>query len=162
MSRQASGWKAGITHTLSRVPVRVEEATAVSEELTVAIDRLVGDLSASPGAPTQDELQAIVHSSATRLLVARNVDDDVVGSLTLALVRLPTGVRAGLYDLEVAIPERQHGVAEMLIMEAVRLAHDAGAGTVDLMSDVGAYGTEDWYRRLGFKESIIVHRRELS
>jgi ribosomal protein S18 acetylase RimI-like enzyme len=154
--------KAWITHTLSRVPVRVEEATAVSEELTVAIDRLVGDLSASPGAPTQDELQAIVHSSATRLLVARNVDDDLVGSLTLALVRLPTGVRAGLYDLEVDIAERQHGVAEMLIMEAVRLAHEAGAGTVDLMSDVGGYGTGDWYRRLGFKESIIVHRRELS
>lgn len=50
----------------------------------------------------------------------------------------------------------------MLIMEAVRLAHDAGVRTVDLMSDVGAYGTDDWYRRLGFKERIIVHRRELS
>jgi hypothetical protein len=50
----------------------------------------------------------------------------------------------------------------MLIMEAVRLAHEAGAGTVDLMSDVGGYGTDDWYRRLGFKASIIVRRRELS
>jgi ribosomal protein S18 acetylase RimI-like enzyme len=142
--------------------VRIEEATAVSEELTAAMDRLVRDLSASPGPPTQDELNAIVHSPETRLLVARNIDDDVVGSLTLALVRLPTGVRAGLYDLEIDIAERQHGVAEMLIMEAVRLAHDAGVRTVDLMSDLGAYGTDDWYRRLGFTKSITIHRRELS
>jgi ribosomal protein S18 acetylase RimI-like enzyme len=144
------------------VPVRVEEAIAVSGELTAAMDRLVRDLSASPGAPAPNELQAVVHSPATRLLVARNVDDDVVGSLTLALVRLPTGLRAGLYDLEVDIAERQHGVAEMLIMEAVRLAHEAGVRSVDLMSDVGGLGTDDWYRRLGFKERIIVHRRELS
>jgi ribosomal protein S18 acetylase RimI-like enzyme len=154
--------QAHAVRTLSRVPVRIEEATAVSEELTAAMDRLVRDLSASPGAPTQDELNAIVHSPETRLLVARNIDDDVVGSLTLALVRLPTGVRAGLYDLEIDIAERQHGVAEMLIMEAVRLAHDAGVRTVDLMSDVGVYGTDDWYRRLGFTKSITIHRRELS
>jgi ribosomal protein S18 acetylase RimI-like enzyme len=118
------------------VPVRVEEATAASEELTAA--------------------------PATRLLVARNVDDDIVGSLTLAFVRVPTGVRAGLYDLEVDTAERQHGVEEMLIMEAVRLAHDAGVRTVDLVAEVDVNGTDDWYRRLGFKDSIVVHRRELS
>jgi hypothetical protein len=59
------------------VPVRVEEAVVVSEELSAAMDRLVGDLSSSPGAPNQDELQAIVHSPETRLLVARNVDDEL-------------------------------------------------------------------------------------
>jgi ribosomal protein S18 acetylase RimI-like enzyme len=122
------------------VPVRVEEATAVSGELSAAMERL----------------------PATRLLVARNIDDDVVGSLTLALVRLPTGLRGGLYDLEVDRAERQHGVAEMLIMEAVRLAHEAGARSVDLMSDPAGQESDDWYRRLGFKENLVVHRRELS
>jgi ribosomal protein S18 acetylase RimI-like enzyme len=144
------------------VPVSVEEATAVSEELTAAIDRLVGDRSSCPGAPTQDELRAIVDSPATRLLVARNIDDDVVGALTLALVRLPTGMRAGIHDLEIEMSERQHGVAEMLIMEALRLAREAGVRTVDLISEVDVEGPDDWYRRLGFKRSVIVHRRELS
>jgi GNAT superfamily N-acetyltransferase len=144
------------------VPVRVEEAIAVSGELTAAMERLVRDLSPTPGAPTPNELQAVIHSPATRLLVARNAEDDVVGSLTLALVRVPTGLRAGLYDLEVDEAERQHGVAEMLVMEALRLAHEAGARSVDLMSDLGGQGTDDWCRRLGFKERIVVHRRELS
>ena len=114
--------------------MRIEEATAASE----------------------------LASPATRLLVARNTEDDVVGSLTLALVRLPTGMRAGIHDLEIDISERQHGVAEMLIMEALRLAHEAGAQTVDLVSEVDDEGTDDWYRRLGFKESVVVHRRERS
>jgi ribosomal protein S18 acetylase RimI-like enzyme len=142
--------------------VRIEEATTVSKELAGAMDRLVGDRSVHPGALTQDELHAIVHSPATRLLVARNSDDDVVGSLTLALVRLPTGMRAGIHDLEIETSERQHGVAEMLIMEALRLAHDAGVRTVDLVSEAEVDATANWFRRLGFKESIVVHRRELS
>ena len=146
----------------SAVPARVEEATAVSEELIAAMSRLSGELSASARAPTQDELQAVVDSPATRLLVARNADDNIVGSLTLTLVRIPTGMRAELHDLEIDRAVSKQGVAEMLIMEGLRLAHDAGVQTVDLTSWPGPEGTDDWYRRLGFKERIAVYRRELS
>lgn len=144
------------------MPARVEEATAVSEELVAAVGRLVGELSSSARAPTQDELEAVVDSPATRLLVARNADDNIVGSLTLTFVGIPTGMRAELHDLEIDRAVGQQGVAEMLIMEGLRLAHDAGAHTVDLTSWPGPEATDDWYRRLGFKERIAVYRRELS
>jgi hypothetical protein len=81
--------------------VRVEEATAASAELTAAVGRLVGQLSAPARAPTAEELQALVDSPATRLLVARDDDDNIVGSLTLALFRIPTGLRAWIEDVVV-------------------------------------------------------------
>jgi GNAT superfamily N-acetyltransferase len=145
-----------------RVPARVEEATAASEELTAAMWRLIGEVSSSARAPTQDELQAVVDSPATRLLVARDASDRIVGSLTLAMFRTATGVGAGLHDLEIDRTVSEHGVAEMLIMEALRLAHDFGVRTVDLTSWSGRESTDDWYRRLGFKERITVYRRALS
>jgi ribosomal protein S18 acetylase RimI-like enzyme len=143
--------------------VRVEEATAASAELTAAVGRLVGQLSATARAPTAEELQALVDSPATRLLVARDDDDNIVGSLTLALFRIPTGLRAWIEDVVVDEAARGQGVGETLTMEALRLAHGAGARTVDLTVRREREAAERLYRRLGFKRrSTSVYRREFS
>jgi hypothetical protein len=78
-----------------------------SAELTAAMGRLVGQLSSSARAPTEAELQEVVDSSATRLLVARDEDDNIVGSLTLALFRIPTGMRAWVEDPALERPFRR-------------------------------------------------------
>jgi ribosomal protein S18 acetylase RimI-like enzyme len=143
--------------------VRVEEATSASAELTAAMGRLVGQLSSSAGAPTREELQEVVDSAATRLLVARDDEDNIVGSLTLALFRIPTGLRAWVEDVVVDDAVRGRGVGEMLTMEALRLAHGAGARTVDLTSRPEREAAERLYRRLGFKRRATgVYRRTLS
>jgi ribosomal protein S18 acetylase RimI-like enzyme len=143
--------------------VRVEEATAASTELTAAMDRLVGQLSSSARAPTAEELQELVDSPATRLLVARDEDDNIVGSLTLALFRIPTGLRAWIEDVVVDQAARGQGVGETLTMEALRLARGAGARTVDLTVRPEREAAERLYRRLGFKRrTSSVYRREFS
>jgi ribosomal protein S18 acetylase RimI-like enzyme len=131
--------------------VRVEELTTVSADLTAAIGRLVGQLSSSAAAPTEDELREIVESPATRLLVARD-DDAIVGSLTLVLFRIPTGVRAWIEDVVVDESARRRGVGEALSREALRLAAEAGARSVDLTSRPSREGANRLYRRLGFEE----------
>jgi ribosomal protein S18 acetylase RimI-like enzyme len=133
--------------------VRVEEATTVSADLTAAIGRLVGQLSSSATAPTEDELREIVDSPATRLLVARDDDDEaIIGSLTLVLFRIPTGVRAWIEDVVVDKQARRHGVGEALNREALRLAGEAGARSVDLTSRPSREAANRLYRRLGFEE----------
>jgi ribosomal protein S18 acetylase RimI-like enzyme len=136
---------------LDRV-VRVEEVTTPSAELTAAIERLVEQLSSSATAPTDDELREIVMSPATRLLVARDDDDAIVGSLTLVLFRIPTGVRAWIEDVVVHESARRRGVGEALSREALRLAADAGARSVDLTSRPSREAANRLYRRLGFEE----------
>jgi GNAT superfamily N-acetyltransferase len=108
------------SHLRFRVAVRVEEATAASTELTAAMGRLVGQLSSSARAPTEAELQELVDSPATRLLVARDDDGTIVGSLTLALFRISTGLRAWIEDVVVDQAARGQGVGETLTMEARR------------------------------------------
>jgi ribosomal protein S18 acetylase RimI-like enzyme len=62
--------------------------------MATAIDRLVRQLSESAASPSPVELEEIVASPASRLLVARDRDGMIVGTLTLVVFRIPTGVRA--------------------------------------------------------------------
>jgi ribosomal protein S18 acetylase RimI-like enzyme len=142
--------------------VNVEEASEVTDELVAAFIRLIPQLSRSAPPPTPEELSAIVTSPATALLVARHEDGSIVGSLTLALFRIPTGVRAWIEDVVVDESARGSGVGEALNREALRLASEAGAVTVDLTSRPSREAANRLYRRLGFVErETNVYRYEL-
>jgi ribosomal protein S18 acetylase RimI-like enzyme len=132
--------------------VKVEEAFAVTDDLVAAFVRLIPQLSRSAPAPTVEELSMIVASPATALLVARNDDGAIVGSLTLALFRIPTGVRAWIEDVVVDESARGTGVGEELNREALRIAAEAGAVTVDLTSRPSREAANRLYKRLGFVE----------
>ena len=61
--------------------------------VVVAFERLTPQLSSSNPPPTRAQLDEIAQSPATVLLLARR-GDEIVGTLTLALFRIPTGLRA--------------------------------------------------------------------
>ena len=136
--------------------VVVEEVTAVTADLREAMARLVPQLSRSAPVPTDDEVAEIVSSPATMLLAARSGDDGgagrIVGLLTLAVFRIPTGVRAWVEDVVVDQAVRGQGVGEALTREAVRMAAAAGARTVDLTSRPSREAANRLYRRVGFVE----------
>ena len=94
----------------------------------------------------------MVRSPATILLMARDGDRGLIGSLTLVLFRIPTGVRAWIEDVVVDNESRGRGVAEILCREALNRASAAGARTVDLTSRPSREAANRLYRRLGFVE----------
>ena len=144
------------------MPVTVEEAQDVSPELIDAFARLVPQLSRSNPPPTEAELDEIVASAASRLLVARDESGAILGSLTLVLFRIPTGVRAWIEDVVVDESARGRGVGEALNREALRVAAEAGARTVDLTSRPSREAANRLYQRLGFKQrDTNVYRVEL-
>src|SRR3954451_11543136 len=114
--------------------VRVSEAASVDDRLVDAFAGLTPQLSRSNPPPTRDELDEVVRSEASHLLVARDDNGQIVGSLTLGLFRIPAGVRAWIEDVVVDEAARGRGVGEQLNREALRVAKDAGAVTVDLTS----------------------------
>ena len=81
----------------------------VDDELIEAFDRLIPQLSSSSPPPSRDHLTAMVDSEDTVLYVAR-VDGRILGSLTLALYRIPTGTKAWIEYVVVDSDERGHGV----------------------------------------------------
>ena len=136
----------------ARSRVSVEEAGTVSAELVDAMAALVPQVSSSAGPPTEDELQTIVSSPVTRLLLARDGDGPILGTLTLVVFRIPTGVGAWIEDVVVDERARRRGVGEALMNTAIRLAEGSGARHVNLTSRPEREAANRLYRRLGFEE----------
>ena len=142
--------------------VSVDEAGVADDELVDAFARLTPQLSRSNPAPTREALGEIVRSDASRLLIARADDGTIVGSLTLVLFRIPTAVRAWIEDVVVDESVRGKGIGEALNREALRIAKDAGARTVDLTSRPSREAANRLYQRLGFKQrDTNVYRYDL-
>jgi ribosomal protein S18 acetylase RimI-like enzyme len=134
--------------------VVIEEAHAISSEVVDAVGRLVVQLSSSASLPTAEHLEAIVGSTASRLLLARDRDGAVVGMLTLALYRIPTHMCAWIEDVVVDERARGRGVGEQLTNAALALA--------DLTSRPTREAANRLYVRLGFRpRETNVYRFEL-
>lgn len=145
--------------------VQIVEATEVDAELVEAFVRLTPQLSSSNPPPSEAALAEIVRSRASVLLVARDLDADgrIVGSLTLALFRIPTGLRAWIEDVVVDGEARGRGVGEALNLAALERARDAGARTVDLTSRPTREAANRLYQRIGFVERATnVYRIDLT
>ena len=136
----------------ARSPVSVEEARAVSPELLQALGELVPQVSDTAPPPTEDELDTIVSSPVTRLLLARDADGLIVGTLTLVAFRIPTGIGAWIEDVVVDESARRQGVGEALMAAAIRLAEESGARHVNLTSRPDREAANSLYQRLGFEQ----------
>lgn len=133
------------------IGVTVSEVTEVTDDLVDAMLRLIPQLSSSNPPPTRSELAEMVASPASRLLVARDADGRIVGSMTLALFRVPTGIRAWIEDVVVDESARGSGAGASLINASLQLADDAGSRSVDLTSRPSREAANRLYQRLGFE-----------
>ncbi len=132
--------------------VVTEEAVTATPELVDAFARLVPQLSRSSPPPGRAEVEEMVQAPGTRVLVARlGPGGPIVGTLTLVVFRIPTGVRAWIEDVVVDESTRGRGVGEALSRRAIEVAREAGARTVDLTSRPSRQSANRLYRRLGFE-----------
>ncbi len=128
---------------------QIEIVDQVTPELVEAMALLVPQLSRSSPPPTEAELAELVGSGATALFVAR-LDGRIVGSLSLVLFRIPTGLRAWIEDVVVDESIRGGGVGRALNAAAVAEAGRRRAKTIDLTSRPSREAANRLYQRLGF------------
>jgi ribosomal protein S18 acetylase RimI-like enzyme len=142
------------------VVTEVAEIAEVDAALVEAFARLVPQLSSSSPPPGHDQLRAIVASDASILFVARDASNRIVGTLTLAVFRVPTGLLSWIEDVVVDELVRGSGAGEALVLAALERARDAGAKSVDLTSRPSREAANRLYQRLGFEtRSTNVYRR---
>ncbi len=130
----------------------IEEVRSVTPELVDSLGRLLPQLSSSAPPLSESGVREIIESPSTVLLVARDPQGRLVGSLTLATFRIPTGTRAWIEDVVVDSSERGRGVGAALVRAALEHAVDLGARTVDLTSRPSREAANRLYRKLGFEE----------
>ena len=140
----------------------MEVVQHVDNDLVVAFQRLIPQLSKSNPAPTKEQLESIVDSDSSHILLAK-VDGVIVGSLTLVIFHIPTGIRAWIEDVVVNADARGKGVGEALNVFAIAEAQRQGALTVDLTSRPSREAANRLYQRIGFKaRDTNVYRFQIS
>ena len=144
-----------MSDTVIEVSVSVRAATEVDDGLVEAFSRLIPQLSSSSPPPTAAELLSIIDNPNSVLFIAEfDGDDDVrsvVGSLTLAFYRIPTGLKAWIEDVVVDESARGLGVGEALNVAAIDESRQRGAKNVSLTSRSSREAANRLYQRLDFE-----------
>jgi ribosomal protein S18 acetylase RimI-like enzyme len=134
------------------MPVHVDVATIIDDEVVEAFARLIPQLSSSNPPPTKAELESLVSHEACHLLLCRDTDTgQIIGTTTLAVFPIPTAVRAWIEDVVVDGATRGTGAGAALTNAALLLAQELGAKTVDLTSRPSREAANRLYQRLGFE-----------
>lgn len=144
-----------MSDTVIEVSISVRAATEVDDGLVEAFSRLIPQLSSSSPPPTAAELLSIIDNPNSVLFIAELGGDDdvrsVVGSLTLAFYRIPTGLKAWIEDVVVDESARGLGVGEALNVAAIDESRQRGAKNVSLTSRSSREAANRLYQRLGFE-----------
>ncbi len=133
--------------------IKIIEITEMSQQVYDTFSALIPQLSTSAAVPTWEELEDMVHSKASIVLAAINSENkqEILGSLTLVVFRIPTGIRAWIEDVIVDEKARGMGIGEMLVKTALERAKAEGAKTVDLTSRPSREAANRLYQRCGFQ-----------
>lgn len=129
--------------------IEISICDEVNDAVVAAFAELVPQLSRSSSPPTAEELNKIVAHEASTILLASE-GTTILGSMTLVLFPIPTGIRAWIEDVVVDESARGRGVGEALNRRALKIALNAGAKTVDLTSRPSRDAANRLYQRLGF------------
>ena len=136
--------------------VYVEVLREITDETVKAFGRLLPQLSRSAPPLDHAALARVVGAPCNTVLVARGEaaaggPGEIVGTLTLAMFPIPTGVRAWIEDVVVDEAATRQGVGTALTEEALRIARGQGARTVDLTSRPSREAAGRLYEGLGFQ-----------
>jgi ribosomal protein S18 acetylase RimI-like enzyme len=130
--------------------MKVEIATTLTPAIVDAVDKLVPQLSRSNPPPSEVELGEVVASPATDLFIALADDGTIVGMSTLAVFRIPTGLRAWIEDVVVDEAAGRRGIGTALTQAMLDHAREQGCITVDLTSRPSREAANALYQKTGF------------
>jgi ribosomal protein S18 acetylase RimI-like enzyme len=132
--------------------MRLELVAEVTAELVDAMARLLPQQSVGARHPTAAELAAVVGSSSNSLLIARDDNGDIVGTLTLTILYTPGSTFGFVEDVVVDESARGRGIGETMVKECLRIATTRGAHRVELHSSDRRQAAIRLYQRVGFKK----------
>jgi ribosomal protein S18 acetylase RimI-like enzyme len=129
--------------------MKIEQAHEATEELLAAIHRLLPQLTEARTPPTLEQLDETVKGQT--LLVARSDEDgEIIGTLTLIMYRVSSGLKGRIEDVIVDNSARGQGVGEALTREGMARANAAPVLMLELTSMPYRESANRLYKRLGF------------
>jgi len=129
--------------------VRIEQVSEANEELLEAIHRLLPQLTEARTPPTLEQLAETV-AGQTMLIALDDATGRVIGTLTLIIYRVSSGLKARIEDVIVDKSARGQGVGDALVREGMARAGAAKVLMLELTSMPYRESANRLYKRLGF------------
>lgn len=141
----------------------IERLTELSNDIVSTLGELMIQLAPDCKPPTREYLQEVLDLSNIYLFVAK-VDDRVIGTFSLVLYKIPTGMKVSIEDVVVDASMRGQKVGEKMLTFAVEYARNTlGVEKIDLTSNPSRVSANALYQKIGFrKRETNVYRYEAS
>jgi len=137
--------------------MRIYEATIVTEAIVNAFKKLIPQLSPNSPVQSKSELENLINSNNTIILIAE--EKAIIGTLTLVLNKIPTGNKVWIEDVVVDNIARGKGVGRKLTKFAIEYVFSKGITQINLTSSPERVAANKLYQKLGFaKRETNVYR----
>ncbi len=144
--------------------MKIYIAETFSNRIAQAFKELMKQLNPEIHLPTQPELTEIIQSGNTKLFLAEETEnaEEIVGTLTLVIIKTPSGSKAQIEDVVVSQVSRGKGVGKQLMHAAIDYARQAGISKIDLTSSPHRIQANHLYQKFGFeKRTTNIYRLNL-
>lgn len=142
--------------------MEIERLTELSDEITESLGKLMIQLSPDCKLLTKAYLQEILDLPNVFLFLAIQ-EEQIIGTFTLVLYKIPTGAKASIEDVVVDANRRGQKIGENMIRFAIDYANtQLGVTKIDLTSSPSRIAANALYQKIGFvKRETNVYRFEL-
>lgn len=130
--------------------MEIVEIEAIKSDQLDDIHKLIRQLSSGAALPRLEDFNSMYGGGGAHLIAALD-GQQIVGMLTLVLIRIPTGLRARIEDVVVLESCRRQGLAKRMSEIAIKLYQKSGARTLDLTSSPSRIAANQLYLALGFE-----------
>ena len=131
--------------------IDIKRIDIIDEDVFDAFKELIPQLTDNDQYPSKEDLESIVSSEMNHLFVAIDDNSKIVGSMTLVLYRIPTGLKGMIEDVVVDYNARGKGIATSLINHAIEAARKCGAYKLELTSRPARIAANKMYLKMGFE-----------
>ena len=140
--------------------MKVKKVVKVNSQLVSGIQKLMPELSCKIPPPDKKDLEEIVQNPMTELFIAENDIGEVIGTLTLVIIKIPSGVKSRIEDVVVSSKARRLGIGHSLIEAAIDFARELNIPYIDLTSHPNRVAANKLYQKIGFRQGQTnVYRR---
>ena len=143
--------------------IKISELKEGSAEVLASINKLLPQLSPSAQQISMDRLLELINSDSTLLFLGIDDDGQILGMLSLIILKIPTGNKAWIEDVVVDVKSRGKGLGKSLMDHALERAKILGVKSIDLTSRPSRESANKLYQSLRYKiRETNVYRYKVS
>jgi len=142
--------------------MKVKEIDKLDSNVHELIHKFILQLTSHESTVDSTLIEAIINEDNSHLFFAINDQGEYMGMFAIGFYISPTGKKAWIEDVVVAISYRGQGVGKFLIEFAIQYAKEQNADTLMLTSNPERISANKLYQNLGFQQKTTnVYRMKL-